>query len=106
MASSPRYLPLGCPPPHLAALPSQVAKAKGGIAAAKAAPGGMEQQLEQMAAFANNLQEQLAMTEKERDSALANAKISSLVGAVKAKAVEDKYKAGGNPDASKACTVQ
>merc|ERR1711865_1220475 len=40
----------------------------GGIAAAKAKPGGMEEQLEQMATFANNLQEQLATTEKERDS--------------------------------------
>ena len=29
---------------------------QGGIAAAKAKPGGMEEQLEQMATFANNLQ--------------------------------------------------
>ena len=101
--------PLSCTPPHLAALPSQVAKAKGGIAAAKAAPGGMEQQLEQMAAFANNLQEQLAITEKERDSANAKARIASLASAVKAKKAVDNYKAnptGAGADDSKACTVQ
>eukprot|EP00964_Phaeocystis_antarctica_P068872 scaffold41753_cov57-Phaeocystis_antarctica.AAC.1 len=88
----------------------EMAKAQGGIAAAKAKPGGMEEQLEQMATFANNLQEQLATTEKERDSANAKAKIASLASAVKAKAAVDKYKANptgaGAADDSKACTMQ
>ena len=57
-----------------------------------------------------NLQEQLATTEKERDSANAKAKIASLASAVKAKAAVDKYKANptgaGAADDSKACTMQ
>ena len=87
----------------------ETAKAHGGIAAAKAKPGGLEEQLEQMAAFANNLQEQLAITEKERDSANAKARIASLASAVKAKKAVDNYKAnptGAGADDSKACTVQ
>ena len=87
----------------------ETAKAHGGIAAAKAKPGGLEEQLEQMAAFANNLQEQLAITEKERDSANAKARIASLASAVKAKKAVDNYKAnptGAGADDTKACTVQ
>ena len=57
-----------------------------------------------------DLQEQLATTEKERDSANAKAKIASLASAVKAKAAVDKYKANptgaGAADDSKACTMQ
>jgi len=88
----------------------EMAKAHGGIAVAKGKPGGMEEQLEQMATFANNLQEQLAATEKERDAARANAKISQLASTIKAKAAVDKYKANpegaSGPDASKSCTMQ
>ena len=58
-----------------------------------------------------DLQEQLATTEKERDSANARAKIASLASAVKAKKAVENYKANptgapGAADDSKACTVQ
>ena len=82
----------------------EVAKTQGSLAKAKAKPGGMEKQLEDMAAFANQLQEQLAATEKERDTAIARSNINKLAGNVKAKVVEDKIKAG--KPTSAACSVQ
>jgi len=90
---------------RLAELESEVGqqKAVADIAKAKAKPGGMEEQLEQMAAFANQLQVQLESTEKERDAALAKANISNLVGKVAA----SKAQGGGGAAAqSKACAIQ
>lgn len=82
----------------------EVQKGSAGVERAKAKPGGMEEQLEQMASFANGLQQQLEATEKERDRALAKANINQLVGKVAVKKTEEALKAG--QPASKACAIQ